>query len=371
MSIYNIFWIDDMHEEMQGFKDNAFANGIKLHPFADLETGMKELQENFEKYDGVLLDVKFKENDKSTDSPSGVSAMIATEHINKLEKKFKIVYYSGEEETFAKGTTKEFLEYQGDIFSKYENPEPLFEKLIEFADKQDENQIKLQYPEAFEFCSKKFLGESSGKYLMKFLKNNEYKDLTQLRKIIEALFDYLAINKFIPEEIKKMNHKSKFLCGNEVQGYSLKEKNPLPISNSLEIIVKSVQVGSHHINKEDEEKLKKDLDKYYRDQYSKQGLFYLLVDVLIYFKKEFFDKEKKTENWSKENESDFTDGYIMSLFQAKDRGFVKFNIHNSIIFYKSNCRTNFDTLCVNDRIKFKISKDSNGRDIAIDVTKIS
>ena len=118
-------------------------------------------------------------------------------------------------------------------------------------------------------------------------------------------------------------------------------------------------------------RIKKDLDKYYRDQYSKQGLFYLLIDVLIYFKKEFLKKEKKVENWSKENESDFTDGYVMSLFQVKDRGFVKFNFNKSIIFYKSNCKTKFDTLCVNDRVKFKISKDMKGREIAIDVTKIS
>tara|TARA_B100000683_G_C12474722_1_gene549077 strand:+ start:105 stop:1199 length:1095 start_codon:yes stop_codon:yes gene_type:complete len=364
MSIYNIFWIDDKHEEMQGFKDNAFVNGIKLHAFADLETGMKELEENFEKYDGVLLDVKFKENDKSTDSPSSASAMRATVRISNLKKKFKIVYYSGEEETFAHDATKTFLEHEGVVFSKHEDPEPLFKKLIEFADKQDENQIKLKYPEAFEACSKKFLGESSKKSLMKFLKNKEYKDLTELRKIVEALFEYLAINKYIPEEITKMNHRSKFLCGNIVEGYYLNEKNPLPISNSLEIIVRSVQVASHHISEED---LKKDLDKYYRDQYSKQGLFYLLVDVLIYFKKEFFDKEKKAENWSKENESDFTDGYIMNLFQ--NHGFVKF--HKSIFFHKSNCKTKFDTLCANDRIKFKISKDMNGRDIATDVTKIS
>ena len=160
MSIYNIFWIDDKHEEMQGFKDNASANGIKLHPFADLETGMKELEENFEKYDGVLLDVKFKENNKSIDSPSSALAMMATVRISKLKKKFKIVYYSGEEETFAQDTTKTFLEHEGVVFSKHEDSEPLFEKLIEFADKQDENQIKLQYPEAFEFCSKKFLGDS-------------------------------------------------------------------------------------------------------------------------------------------------------------------------------------------------------------------
>lgn len=368
MTIYNIFWIDDMHEEMQGFKDNAFVNGIKLHPFSDLETGMKELQENYEKYDGILLDVKFKENDKSTDSPNSALATIATIRIKELKKKFEIVYYSGEEETFKDDTIKTLLKHEGVVFSKHEDPEPLFKKLIEFADKQDENQIKLQYPEAFEACSKKFLGESSRKSLMKFLKNKEYKDLTELRKIIEALFEYLAINKFIPQEITKMNHRSKFLCGNEVEGYYLNEKNPLPISNSLEIIIRSVQVASHYIS---EEELKKDLDKYYKDQYSKQGLFYLLVDVLIYFKNEFFDKEKKAENWSKENESDFTDGYIMSLFQRKDHGFVKFNTHKSIIFYKSNCRTKFDTLCVNDRIKFKISKDLKGRDIAINVTKIS
>ena len=149
---------------------------------------MKELEENFEKYDGVLLDVKFKENNKSTDSPKSISNRATG--ISNLKKKFKIIFYSGEEETFKQDSTKTFLENEGQVFSKYEDSEPLFEKLIEFADKQDENQIKLQYPEAFEFCSKKFLGESSGKYLMKFLKNKEYKDLTQLRKIIEALFEY-------------------------------------------------------------------------------------------------------------------------------------------------------------------------------------
>ena len=63
---YNILWIDDEHEKMNGFKLQAAQNDILLKPYKSKNAGILEIQNNYPLYDGVLFDAKFFEDEYHT-----------------------------------------------------------------------------------------------------------------------------------------------------------------------------------------------------------------------------------------------------------------------------------------------------------------
>ena len=63
---YNILWIDDEHEKLEGLKIQAAQHDLIFHPFKSKNTVLKELEDNQIFYDAVLLDAKFFENENDS-----------------------------------------------------------------------------------------------------------------------------------------------------------------------------------------------------------------------------------------------------------------------------------------------------------------
>lgn len=64
---YNVLWIDDQHESLDAVHKTATDFDIKLWTYKSMNGGCGELEANLSKYDAVLLDAKFFENE--TDVP--------------------------------------------------------------------------------------------------------------------------------------------------------------------------------------------------------------------------------------------------------------------------------------------------------------
>ena len=64
---YNVLWIDDEHKSMEALHKTAVDFDIKLFPYKSMNGGCFEFENNTSKYDAVLFDAKFFENE--TDQP--------------------------------------------------------------------------------------------------------------------------------------------------------------------------------------------------------------------------------------------------------------------------------------------------------------
>ena len=72
MSKYKVLWFDDEHETLEEDKEIALLKGIKLIGFKNAIDGIKELKNNYQYYDAVLVDGLFyKTSEHTGDNVSG------------------------------------------------------------------------------------------------------------------------------------------------------------------------------------------------------------------------------------------------------------------------------------------------------------
>lgn len=360
MKYYNIFWIDDKHEEMSLFVQEANENGLILHPKLSLE-GLSELKNNQDKYDAVLLDVKFNKTDQSNETPDNENSMFAYQEILSLDKKFEIYFFSGEEDTFTQdeGFRKFIPNANEVIFQKGEDNKKLIEVLINSASRQKDRQIKSDYEEGFDVCSQAYIGEKSGDLLLKILKNQEDYNLNYVRQILEALFEKYEKLDLIPGNLE-FAQTSRFLSGSIENNLQLNESSrlPLPVSETLRCIIRTVNPGSHYTSDKD---LKKDVDKYLTNKYSKKAIVLMLIDVLIEFKR-LVDNNPIKNDWLEIESSDDNihyEGEITWLNHNGGNGRLKCDEYPNLFFYLNESE-NSDLFKVNDRVKFFIGKNNKG-----------
>ena len=354
MKYYNIFWIDDKHEEMMLFIQEAYENGLILHPKLSLE-GLAELKNNQDKYDAVLLDVKFNRANESNETPSNENSMFAYQEILTFDKKFEIYFFSGEEDTFTQdeGFRKFIPNANEVIFPKGEGNKKLIEVLINSANRQKDRQIKSEYQEGFDVCTKSYIGKKAGDLLLKILTNEKDYNLNYVRQILEALFKTYKKFEIVPKNLD-FAQTSRFLSGSVENNFQLNEssKLPIPVSETLRYIIRIVNPGSHYTS---DEELKKDVDKYLSNKYSKKAIVLLLIDVLIDFKRQV-DNNPIKNNW---NEIDSLEGEITWLNFEVGNGRIKCDKYPNLFFY-INESDNPDLLKLNDRVKFLIGKNNKG-----------
>jgi cold shock CspA family protein len=355
MKYYNIFWIDDKHEEMSLFVQEAYENGLILHPKLSLE-GLAELKNNQDKYDAVLLDVKFNRTNESNETPSNENSMFAYQKILTFDKKFEIYFFSGEEDTFTQdeGFRKFIPNANEVIFPKGEGNKKLIEVLINSSNRQKDRQIKSEYHEGFDVCTKSYIGKKAGDLLLKILTNEKDYNLNYVRQILEALFKKYKKLELIPGDLKFAQN-SRFLSGSIENNLQLNESSrlPFPIAVTLRAVVRTVVAGSHYTH--DDKELKKDVDKYLTNKYSKKAIVLLLIDVLINFKRQV-DANPIKNNWV---EIEFFEGEIKSLNFDRGNGWLKRGKLPDLFFYLNESE-NSEILNVGDRVKFSIGKNDIG-----------
>lgn len=313
--IYNVLWIDDEHEQLDSIKRTAIDFNIKFHPYKSLMGGIEELEKNYTKYDGVLLDAKFYEReDDIAGTEDTENSIAAKERIDQIGKKFEIHVLTGQAEAFGSSMYQKVFKK---VFRKGvdKDEDMLFESLRESAESQLTNQIKFQFKDVFAVCSSEYLGEDMDDRLISiagpFIENSTEEftaeHLNAIRKVVERVIKKLSTFNLIPREIAEnkgwINGSSLFISNKHSDfGYEGELFHPL-IAHSFHRLLDVLQDGSHG-----EGTLKWRVDEYLKTSknlYLVKSSAYLLFEILVWFKT-FIDqnpnKEVNLNLWSRKEQ---------------------------------------------------------------------
>ncbi len=354
-----VFWLDDecKTEKLSGLIEDAYDNGIDLIGFESFEDGLNEIKLNYKNYDAVILDANFKERNESlVEDTTGNLAIKFSKELNKIPKEFHPFVLTGNK----KGPN--FQEHFGmdHIFRKNElDSDDLWDSIKKWFNDLPDIRIKNKYVEAFDVCNDDYVGEKSGDLLLKILRNEEDYNLNYVRQILEALFKKYEKLDLIPGNLE-FAQTSRFLSGSIENNLQLNESSrlPLPVSETLRCIIRTVNPGSHYTSDKD---LKKDVDKYLTNKYSKKAIVLMLIDVLIEFKR-LVDNNPIKNDWLEIESSDDNihyEGEITWLNHNGGNGRLKCDEYPNLFFYLNESE-NSDLFKVNDRVKFLIGKNNKG-----------
>lgn len=314
----NVFWIDDQHEEppMVNFKVQAEQYGIILHPYTSAEEGLPSLEARLDFFDAVLFDALFfrrKDQVSGTEEVDGLSVAIARVNQLKHRKAFTPFILTGQERLDG---DKTFRATFGEFYSK-RNPEDvrrLFKDIRLAAETMADTQIRHRYHRVFEVCTDRYIGQAAAEHLLTILRNvngveAELKDdlyFNHLRKCLEWLFraanrQGLLHDKCIAKGEVNLRCSSLFMAGKEVNVLGVKSAKahfPPLIAEHVRYILDVTNAHSHTESWE-QEQARMQLDQYraaVHSPYLLFGLTFMLLDVLLWFKKYADDHTSIADN---------------------------------------------------------------------------
>ena len=290
---YNVLWIDDQHEKMKAVHKTATDFNIKLWPYKSMNGGCKELKANISKYDAVLLDAKFFENESDMPGTEDTRWVHKTKDIIRdLDKTLDYFVWTGQAKTFA---SPEFNNAFPHVFDKGldKDEDALFKKLVEVCENRTETKLKHKYPNSIAVCDDNYIGKKEFSRVFQIIKDIEHPEniinqqdaLSPIRKILEAIFKKLNNIGLIPDEIQNgqgaINGASIFLAGiNNEYSYEEELIHPV-ISESIRHLIGLTQDASHN------EGNKLGADTYLSNTsntFLYQSLCYSMIEVLEYLK---------------------------------------------------------------------------------------
>ena len=317
---YNILWIDDEHHELKSTKFTFRDSGINLTGYKSSNGGMAELDRNSFKYEGILLDAKFfqdEDDEKGAESVDNVYA--AKEHILKYHSTFDILVYTAQAEAhddqmFKRAFPNTFLK------NDEEQKKILISKIKENADLRPDTNIRQKHYRAFEVCN-------------------------TIRKIIEDVF--VSFNKFelLPSIFVNptvaLNQSSIFLAGGsqhektderyKVYEHFNETHIPKEMAWNIRSILRVAQPSSHR------SELEKEI-KELNSIYSLKTNLNQLMNILVWYKFHI-DSKPKEKNW-KIKTNDFSIKSKEKLLFGKVIG-QKANLDKKIFLFPLTLLKNF------------------------------
>lgn len=255
---YNVLWIDDEHESIKAMHKTAIDFDITLFPFKSMNGGCTEFQNNTSKYDAILFDAKFFENE--TDEPGSEDTKWvhkAKDWIKEVDKTISFFVLTGQAEAYNSREFKNAFPY---VFNKgvEEDEDNLFRLLLEACDNRELTKLKYKYKSPFEMCTDNYLGTKHFERLHNLISDIEnptqikiaQDSLTGIRKIVEAIFKKLNEVGCIPDHIIEdkgwINGSSLFLSGRHREyKYNQTIVHPV-IAFNIYKILNVTQDGSHN-----------------------------------------------------------------------------------------------------------------------------
>lgn len=147
--IYNVVWIDDEYDKMSAFQEECEEiHGIKLYPFRTQKSGMDALDNNLDKWDGVLLDAKMLDKDEN-EIPRLVGLKNAIAHINQLAIRKAIPYFisTGQPDLMESDI---FEDSYGTYYIKERDDEKLFSDMKRIMGNSSRQQLLTMYSDVVE-----------------------------------------------------------------------------------------------------------------------------------------------------------------------------------------------------------------------------
>lgn len=269
--IYNVVWIDDEYDKMSAFQEECEEiHGIKLYPFRTRKSGMEALDNNLDKFDGVLLDAKMLDKDED-ETPRVVGLKNAIAHINQLAIRKSIPYFisTGQPDLMESGI---FEDSFGKYYIKERDDERLIADMKEIMGNSPRQQILSMYSDVVQkMDDMDFRGTN---IIVRIFEAFHFPDIhtdfdpllhyTQLRLLLEYIFR--ACNKYgivpsecIPNDLVNLNQCYIYLSGKpaNIVGVRYGNEGDRVIPSHIERIVSSVlhfgNVNSHTTSLSDEE----------------------------------------------------------------------------------------------------------------------
>lgn len=389
---YNILWIDDEHndEALLPFIVQAESQGIQLEGYKSFKEGFDALETNINKYDVILLDALFFEEETSeTPNPAGLGSAI--QKINELRSKKTFPYFVLSGQTHFTDVTNPILEaFKLRCYNK-KNPDDVKELLgnikIE-ADNINVTQIKHENQTLLN-AIKEYPDEVRDTFITIFknLKegNFQFDDqlyFTQLRIILEHLFRKAnSIGLLHDACVQKGNNQvnltesSLFLAGldtNHLNVRCLVTHFPKLIAENVKNIIHTTGAASHTSNVDITQNI--DYQAYRTDiksPYLLYSLAFQLMDVLIWFEgysKANNDVAKNKSYWisfNRDLHGNKIEIETIAKIAPNGWGTVETNKGTKSVSIHKDTITN-NNLSVGDQIMF-IVKDSSS---AQNITKI-
>jgi len=292
-NLINILWIDDQYDILKDVVNKGKVKGFRLVPFRSLNAGMQELETNYQRYEAVLLDAKFYENENDVGTPIDTDhAFRAKERILKLagKKEFEIFVLSGQAkdpEAIDGSFQKSFTNFYRKGNAADNNK--LWKDIAAAVDRQPIVQLRRKYKAIFAVCTEAYISKDLEGIIIPLLTDFEagklnVDHLNVIRKVVEKLGDAISGYNLVPQELDTINTIARFLCcewtsrDKHSTSYRLQwNQFPMEVGKMLSSLVQTTQAGSHPAY----------LDKHIREMgtdYWVRASFFQLLALLEWFK---------------------------------------------------------------------------------------
>lgn len=301
---YKVLWVDDEFETLEGIDESAYKRGIELIGVSNAKDALEEL-ETPERFDAVLLDGLFlnDKDDKSTTSGNTPFGKVAKRLVELKAKRIILPWFilSGQKR-FTKDDN-EVLELfldkdyaDGKVFDKLvpDDVESLWNGIKDAVNEMPDFKLKQKYKDVLACADTDFLGKTVYERLFLLVKTLEQEDkielgqdsLTEIRKVIESLFESLVEKNIIPFDIWRnhghINGCSLFLSSKHDDYHFRKKVVPSLVSINLYQLLSKTQDASHS-NGDLRLKVDTYLNSTNNDYFYKSCIF-SLFDLLLWFK---------------------------------------------------------------------------------------
>lgn len=218
--------IDDDPIVAETLEDYANNYNFQIEYYKYLEDGLSELDKNYEKYVGLILDAKGQRNEGSRkDDDSHLS--FAVMELTKLEergKKIPWVIFTGYFDKYS----KEYSHLQEKIFDKGRHEKRLIQYFFDIREKSASYRVRNRYSEIFDILDKEILGEDFNNGLLDLLANIEENKCTEscfndLRKIHEIIIKKIYKQGNLPTYLMKGSYLNIDWTLKYLSGYDIKD----------------------------------------------------------------------------------------------------------------------------------------------------
>lgn len=296
--MYKVLWFDDKFETSELTLEEALLEEINLIGYTNAKEGVKELQENYNEYDAVILDGLFYEDAEQagTELDDSAFGQVAKVLSNLKARKIFLPWfiYSGQKK-FRKGDSpfiklfKEESYAEGKIFDKNkdEDSEELWREIKKAADKRPQRKARLKNPEIFKIFEKGYLTTDVEDQVLQLLANSRPQNnselkaiLTNIRSVQESIFLKLESIRVIPDNIRSVNQKIKHLSGNISSRNNYEATTTVYQNQSIENLQKWIYFTCgnyiHHLEAQH-------YDEYMISSYAVESLKMGLMELLLWF----------------------------------------------------------------------------------------
>mgnify|MGYP006437669105 CR=1 FL=1 len=302
--MYKVLWFDDEHETLEDIVEDCLLEDIQLIGYGNAKDGIKALYEDKYRFDAVLLDGMFFNDDNQSGDPNDSAFGEVAIALGNLKAEGIILpwfVYSGQK-NFVKDKSKmiELLTKKafanGKVFDKNldEDFKELCLEIKKEADLQPITKAKHDNPDLIEIFEKGYLSQDEEEQLIQLIikplpKNkSEIKEfLTNIRSIHESCLIKLESIKVIPDANDKFSKINKQLSGNKQWDDTLKKlipktyeyQNPV-IENLNAWIYFTCGTYIHNLKQQH-------YAGYMISQYAIESLRTGLFEILLWFKKTY------------------------------------------------------------------------------------